>query len=205
MKWLPLLLLPASCLGAQEPQLPDGLYAVFATAAGDFMAKLYEKDTPLTVQNFVALAQGTKPWKDPRTHAMVRRPLYDNLTFHRVVPDTMIQGGSATGTNAFDCGVFVRDEYLPGLMFDRAGKLAMANAGSPDTGGCQFFITVGPMRTWDGKYVVFGVIVRGLDVVEKINHAPVRDEKPLAPVKLNSVTIMRVGPEPAVKAKKPKK
>jgi cyclophilin family peptidyl-prolyl cis-trans isomerase len=194
----------AACLRAQSPQLPNGLYAIFATSEGAFTAKLYEKDTPLTVQNFVALAQGTKPWKDPRTHAMVRRPLYDNLVFHRVVPDEMIQGGSATGTTAFDCGVSVRDEFLPGLMFDRAGKLAMGNSGSPDSGGCQFFITVSPMRTWDGKYVVFGLVVQGMDVVEKINHAPVRDERPLAPVKLSSVTIMRVGPEPPVKAKKKK-
>jgi cyclophilin family peptidyl-prolyl cis-trans isomerase len=205
MKCLFPFLLLAGCLWAQEPQLPDGLYAVFATSEGDFTAKLYEKDTPLTVRNFVALAQGTKPWKDPKTHAMVRRPLYDNLVFHRVVPGEMIQSGSATGTTAFDCGVFVRDEFLPGLMFDRAGKLAMANAGSPDTGGCQFFITVGPMRTWDNKYAVFGTVVRGLDVVDKINHAPVREEKPLAPVKLASVTIMRIGPEPPVKGKKVKK
>ena len=137
---------------------------------------------------------------------MVRRPLYDNLVFHRVVPGEMIQAGSATGTTAFDCGVFVRDEYLPGLMFDRSGRLAMANAGSQDTGGCQFFITVGPMRTWDNKYVVFGTVVRGMDVVEKINRGPVRDEKPITPVKLTSVTIMRIGPEPPVKGKKkPKK
>ncbi|SPE28397.1 Peptidyl-prolyl cis-trans isomerase B [Candidatus Sulfopaludibacter sp. SbA3] len=189
-------------LCAQEPQLPDGLYAVFATSEGDFTAKLYEKDTPLTVQNFVALAQGAKPWKNPKTHAMVRRPLYDNLTFHRVVSGEMIQAGSATGTTAFDCGVSVRDEFLPGLMFDRAGKLAMANSGSPGSGGCQFFITVSPMRSWDNKYAVFGLVVRGMDVVERINHAPVRDEKPLAPVKLASVTIMRIGPEPPVKRKR---
>jgi peptidyl-prolyl cis-trans isomerase A (cyclophilin A) len=202
MKRISIFVLLAASLCAQEAQLPDGLYAVFSTSAGEFTAKLYEKDTPLTVQNFVALAQGTKAWKDPKTHALVKRPLYDNLFFHRVVPDQMIQGGSATGTNAFDCGVFVRDEYLPGLMFDRAGKLAMANAGSADTGGCQFFITVGPMRSWDGKYVVFGLVVRGLEVVEKINRGPVRDEKPLTPVKITSVTIMRIGPEPPVKGKK---
>ena len=197
---IPLFL--ACCMHAQDAPLPDGLYAIFDTSDGQFTAKLYEKDTPLSVQNFVALAQGTKPWKDPKTHAMVRRPLYDNLTFHRVVPGEMIQAGSATGTTAFDCGVFVRDEFMPGLMFDRAGRLAVANAGSPDSGGCQFFITVGPMRSWDNHYAVFGTIVRGMDVVEKINHSPVRDEKPLDPVKLNSVTILRVGPDPPVKKKK---
>lgn len=205
VKWIPGFLLLAGCLCAQQPRLPDGLYAVFSTSEGNFTAKLYEKDTPQTVANFVALAEGSKPWKDPRTHAMVRRPLYDNLTFHRVAPDEMIQAGSATGTTAFDCGVSVHDEFLPGLMFDRAGKLAMANSGGPDSGGCQFFITVGPMRTWDGKYAIFGLVIRGMEVVDKINHAPVRDEKPLSPVKLNSVTIMRIGPEPAVKAKKARK
>lgn len=205
MRRFALLLLLAACLRAQDAPLPDGLYAIFATSAGNFTAKLYEKDTPLTVQNFVALAQGTKPWKDPRTGKMVRRPLYDNLTFHRVVFGEMIQSGSATGTTAFDCGVTLRDEFLPGLLFDRAGKLAMANAGGIDTGGCQFFITVGPMRTWDNKYAVFGLVVRGMEVVDRINRAPVRDEKPLDPVKLSSVTIMRIGPEPAVKAKKVRK
>jgi peptidyl-prolyl cis-trans isomerase A (cyclophilin A) len=187
---------------AQGPKLPDGLYAVFSTSEGDFTAKLYEKDTPLSVANFVGLAQGTKPWKDPKTHAMVRRPLYDNLEFYRVMPGEMIQSGSATGTTAFDCGVSVRDEFLPGLMFDRSGKLAVANSGSPDSGGCQFFITVGPKPSWNGKYAVFGLVVRGMDVVEKINHAPVNDEKPVHPVKLNSVTIMRIGAEPAIKKKK---
>ena len=205
MRRFVLVLLLGAGLGAQEAPLPNGLYAVFATTAGNFTAVLYEKDTPQTVQNFIGLAQGTKPWKDPKTHAMVRRPLYDGLTFHRVVPGEMIQSGSATGTTAFDCGFFIHDEFLPGLMFDRSGRLAMANAGSGDTGACQFFITVGPMRSWDNKYAVFGTVVRGMDVVEKINHARVRDEKPLEPVTIKSLTIMRIGPEPPVKGKKVKK
>lgn len=202
MRRILIFMMMAGCGLAQGPQLPDGLYAVFATGAGDFTAKLYEKDTPKSVANFVALAEGAKAWKDPKTHKMVRRPLFDGETFYRVVPGEMIQSGSATGTTAFDCGVSVTDEFLPGLMFDRAGKLAVANAGSPDSGGCQFFITVGPMRSWDGKYAVFGLVVRGIEVVEKINHAPVHGDQPLAPVKLTSVTIMRIGPEPAVKGKK---
>src|SRR5581483_12428163 len=134
MRRFVLVLLLEAGLGAQEAPLPNGLYAVFATTAGNFTAVLYEKDTPQTVQNFIGLAQGTKPWKDPKTHAMVRRPLYDGLMFHRVVPGEMIQSGSATGTTAFDCGFFIHDEFLPGLMFDRSGRLARANAGSGDTG-----------------------------------------------------------------------
>jgi peptidyl-prolyl cis-trans isomerase A (cyclophilin A) len=190
------------CVFAQGGKMADGLYAVFATSEGNFTAKLYEKETPRSVENFVALAEGTKAWKDPKTHAMVKRPLYDNLEFYRVMPSEMIQSGSATGTTGFDCGVSVRDEFLPGLMFDRAGKLAVANSGGPDSGGCQFFITAGPMRSWDGKYAVFGLVVKGLEVVQKIATAPVHDEKPLAPVKLLSVTIMRIGAEPEVKKKK---
>jgi peptidyl-prolyl cis-trans isomerase A (cyclophilin A) len=202
MKLFCSLLLMIPCVFAQGGKMADGLYAVFATSEGNFTAKLYEKETPRSVENFVALAEGTKAWKDPKTHAMVKRPLYDNLEFYRVMPSEMIQSGSATGTTGFDCGVSVRDEFLPGLMFDRAGKLAVANSGGPDSGGCQFFITAGPMRSWDGKYAVFGLVVKGLEVVQKIATAPVHDEKPLAPVKLLSVTIMRIGAEPEVKKKK---
>ena len=114
----------------------------------------------------------------------------------------MIQAGDPTGTGRHNCGFTIRDEYLPGLRFDSAGKLAMANSGNPDSGGCQFFITDGPMRSWDGKYVIFGLVVEGLDVVAKINHAPLHDDKPVQPVKLMTVTIERVGPEPVKKRKK---
>lgn len=200
IRWL-VVLLSAGLTLAHTPELPNGLYAVFATSAGTFTAKLYEKDTPISVENFVALAQGTKAWKAPNG-AMVKRPLYDNLLFYRVVYGEMIQSGSATGTTAHDCGITIRDEFLPGLKFDRSGRLAVANSGGADSGGCQFFITVGPMPQWSNKYAIFGDVIRGMDVVEKINHAPVHSERPVDPVKLISVTIMRVGPEPAVKKKK---
>jgi peptidyl-prolyl cis-trans isomerase A (cyclophilin A) len=193
-----LFLAVASAFG----ELPPGLYAIFNTSMGNITAKLYEKDTPITVQNFVALAQGTKASRSPKTGQMVKRPIYDNITFHRVVPDEMIQAGDPTGTGSFNCGVTIPDEILPGLRFDRAGKLAMANTGSQDSGGCQFFITVNQMMSWSGKYVVFGAVVEGDDVVTKINHAPVRGDRPVTPVKLISVTIERVGPEPVVKGKK---
>jgi cyclophilin family peptidyl-prolyl cis-trans isomerase len=88
-------------------------------------------------------------------------------------------------------------------MFSQSGKLAVANAGAPDTGACQFFITTGPIASWNGKYAIFGQVVEGLDVVTRINKAPVRGEQPINPVKLISVTIERVGPVPEVK--KPKK
>ncbi len=195
-----LFLLAAGCVSAQQQS--NGLYAIFNTSMGKITAKLYEKDTPITVENFVALAQGTKATRSPKTGAMVKQPLYDNITFHRVVRGEMIQSGDPTGTGSHNCGFTIRDEFLPGLRFDSAGKLAMANTGGPDSGGCQFFITYGPMRVWDGKYTIFGVVVEGQDAVSRINSAPVHGDKPVDPVKLIGVTIERIGPEPVKKRKK---
>ncbi|HYW42153.1 MAG TPA: peptidylprolyl isomerase [Bryobacteraceae bacterium] len=200
MTKLTLILLAAGCISAQQKS--NGLYATFTTSMGNFTARLYEKDTPLAVETFVALAQGDRATRDPKTGAMVKVPLYDNITFHRVLPGVMIQSGDPTGTGSHNCGFTIRDEFLPGLRFDSAGRLAMANTGAPDSGGCQFFITTSPMREWDGKYTIFGAVVEGMDVVSKINGAPVRGDKPVAPVKLVSVTIERVGPEPVKKKKK---
>ena len=194
-----LFLLAAGCVSAQ-PQ-SNGLYAIFETSMGKFTARLYEKDTPISVENFVALAQGTKATLDPKTKTFVKRPLYDNITFHRVVADQMIQSGDPTGTGAHNCGFTIRDEFLPGLRFDSAGKLAMANTGEPDSGGCQFFITSNAVREWSGKYTIFGMVVEGLDVVAKINHGKLHGDRPVDPVKLIGVTIQRVGPEPVKKRK----
>ena len=169
---------------------------------GNITARLYEKDTPIAVENFVALAQSTKATRNPKTGTMVKVPLYNNITFHRVLPGVMIQSGDPTGTGSHNCGFTIRDEFLPGLRFDSEGKLAMANTGAPDSGGCQFFITTNPMRQWDGKYTIFGLVVEGQDVVSRIDHAPVRGDKPVDPVKLISVTIERIGPEPVKKRKK---
>src|SRR5271166_4451290 len=181
-------------LGAQNPPLKPGLYAVFRTSAGDITARLHEKAVPIAVSNFVALAQGTKAWKDSKTGAMVKRPLYDNLIFHRVISGVMIQSGDPTGTGAHNCGVTTPDEFLPGLRFDSAGKLAVANTGAPDSGGCQFFITTDSMSQWTGKYTIFGEVVSGLDVADKISHGKVRGDRPVEPAKLIGVTIQRVGP-----------
>ena len=205
MKRLSVFLILVACAFAQKPDKPlkNGLYAIFNTELGKFTAQLYEKDTPNSVVTFVELAQGTLAWRDPKTNTMVKRPLYDNTTFYRVLPGQAIQGGSPNGTPAFDCGFTIRDEMLPGLMFSQSGKLAVANAGAPDSGACQFFITTGPIASWNGKYAIFGQVVEGLDVVTRINKAPVRGDQPVNPVKLISVTIERVGPVPEVK--KPKK
>jgi len=181
---------------APEAPSKPGLYATFNTSEGSITARLYEKDTPVAVENFVGLAQGTKAWRDPKTGGMVKRPMYDNITFHRVIPGEMIQSGDPTGSGFHNCGVTIRDEFLPGLRFSRSGRLAVANSGNPDSGGCQFFITNDVVPRWDGKYTIFGEVVAGQEVVAKISHAPAHGEKPVEPAKLLSVTIQRVGPEP---------
>ncbi len=181
---------------------PDGLYAHFKTSMGDITVQLYEKDTPIAVRNFVGLAKGTKPWRDAKG-AMVKRPMYNNTIFHRIMLDGMIQGGDPTGTGAHECGITIRDEFLPGLRFDRPGRLAMANTGAPNSGGCQWFITVAPrIPAYDGSYTIFGQVVDGQDVVKAISRVPGKQlanggVRPNVDVKLIAVTIERVGPEPA--------
>ncbi len=185
------------------PERAPGLYAVFDTSMGKITAQLFEKETPVTVQNFVGLAKGTKAWKDPKTGAMVRRPLYNNITFHRVIPNFMIQTGDPTATGSHDCGFTIPDEIRPGLQFDRPGRLGMANTGRPHSGGCQFFITEVPYPSLNGGYTVFGQVVEGQDIVNKIAHVRTgANDKPVTPVRLISVTIERAGAEPAGAAPK---
>jgi len=189
---------------------PDGLYANFKTSMGDVTVQLFEKDTPLAVRNFVGLAKGTKAWRDAKTHALVNRPLYNNTTFHRIMPNGMIQGGDPTGTGSHECGITIHDEFLPSLKFDQPGRLAVANTGTPNSGGCQWFLTVAPrIPSWDNSYTIFGQVVDGQDVAKAISNVPGTKLQeggvhPTVPVKLIAVTIERVGPEPvAPAAKKP--
>lgn len=188
---------PAPATPAREP----GLYATFNTSLGTIVAVLYEKEAPVTVQNFVALARGTKAWKDPKTNAMVAKPLYNGVTFHRVIPDFMIQTGDPTASGAHDCGFTIKDEVTPGLKYDRPGRLGMANLGTPHSGACQFFITEKAYPSLDppdGTYSIFGQVVEGQDVVHKIATVPTgANNKPTTPVRLISVTIKRFGPPPA--------
>jgi peptidyl-prolyl cis-trans isomerase A (cyclophilin A) len=217
-------LLASACAWAQAPQAPpaapaagapaarpDGLYAIMETSMGNITVQLFEKETPATVRNFVALAKGTKPWRDPKTKAMVRRPLYNNITFHRIMMDGMIQSGDPTGSGDHECGITIKDEIVPTLKFDKPGRLAMANLGAPNTGGCQWFITqASPIPSYDGGYTIFGQVVEGQDVVKAISRVPGAalpngGMKPKQPVKLVSVKIERVGPEPAAPAAAPAK
>jgi cyclophilin family peptidyl-prolyl cis-trans isomerase len=197
---------PPAAPAAGEVTRPDGLYAYMKTSMGDIVIQLFEKETPLTVKNFVGLAKGTKAWSDPKTKAMVHRPLYNGITFHRIMMDGMIQGGDPTGKGDHECGVTIKDEIRPDLKFDQPGRLAMANTGSPNTGGCQWFITVAPkIPSYDGSYTIFGQVVDGLDVVKAISRVPGTPlsnggMKPKEPVKIVSVTIKRFGPDPAAAA-----
>jgi len=188
---------PAPAAPAREP----GLYAIFNTSMGTFVAKLFETETPITVKNFVALARGQKAWRDPNTKQMVTKPLYNGITFHRVIKDFMIQTGDPTGVGNHECGVTIKDEIVPSLKFDQPGRLGMANIGAPNTGGCQFFVTTKPYPSLNGGYTLFGQVVEGQDVVNNIDNVRTNaDDKPLTPVKLISVTIKREGPAPATAA-----
>ena len=192
---------PAPAASDTDAPLPNGLYATFHTGQGDITARLYETITPRAVALFVGVSQGTLAWLDPKTGERVKRPLYNNITFHRVIRGEMIQSGDPTGSSGHDCGYRLQDEFLPGVQFNRSGKLAIANTGEPNSGSCQFFITDGPVPTWNGHYTIFGEVVSGQDVVSRISHMPLKGEKPIDPVRLDSVTLKRVGPPPPPKRK----
>lgn len=193
MRFTATLILFATLTNAQsEKPLKPGLYAVFDTSMGSFTAELYEKYTPKNVANFVGLAAGTRAWYDPKVKAMVKRPMYNGIAFHRIVREQMIQFGDPTGLGSHNCGFTIRDEYLPGLLFDRPGRLGVANTGQPDSGGCQFFVTDEPIRQWNNNYTIIGQIVEGQEVVHKINKVRTKGEKPVDPVIIKTVLIRRV-------------
>jgi peptidyl-prolyl cis-trans isomerase A (cyclophilin A) len=181
----------------EGPKYPPGLYALINTSAGVITAELFEHQTPVTVKTFIGLARGTQGWIDPKTRKLATHALYENLIFHRVIPDFMIQTGDPTETGSHDCGFRLPDEFVPGLKFDRAGRLGMANAG-PGTAACQFFITEDKYAAGDGKYAIFGQVVDGQPIVSKISHV-LRDDhdRPRVPTKLLKITFMRITPPAA--------
>ncbi len=176
---------------AEEKKLPPGLYAVMETSQGTITLELFEKDAPKTVANFVGLAEGTKEWTDPKTRQKVKRPLYDGVIFHRVIPGFMIQGGDPLGNGTGGPGYQFEDEFSANLKFDRPGRLAMANAGR-NTNGSQFFIMDGSADWLNNRHSIFGQVVEGQEVVKKIVSVP-RDERdrPKTDVVIKKVNIIR--------------
>ncbi|HVL65574.1 MAG TPA: peptidylprolyl isomerase [Actinomycetota bacterium] len=143
--------------------------AIFHTSEGKFTVKLMSEHAPTTVANFVDLARGKREWRDPGDGQRKTEPLYDGTVFHRVIPDFMVQGGDPEGTGRGGPGYRFEDEVPPGApKFDRPGLLAMANAG-PNTNGSQFFVTVAATPWLNGKHTIFGEVVEGYEVVEKIS------------------------------------
>lgn len=171
------------------------LYAAFETTQGNFTIQLFPQDAPKTVENFVGLAKGTKEFIDPKTGQSVKRPLYDGLVFHRVIPDFMIQGGDPLGNGTGGPGYQFADEFGSSRRFDKVGVLAMANAG-PNTNGSQFFITVTKTPWLDNRHTIFGEVIQGYDVVEKISKVP-RDgnDRPNTPVTIKRVAISDKAPK----------
>jgi peptidyl-prolyl cis-trans isomerase A (cyclophilin A) len=173
--------------------LAPGTYATFKTSEGKIVVRLFESDAPITVKNFTELAEGKKEWVHPTTREKSSKKLFDGTIFHRVIPDFMIQGGDPAGTGMGGPGYRFEDETKGSPhKFDKPGKLAMANSG-PGTNGCQFFITVAPTVWLTGNHTIFGEVVEGQDIADKISKVPRGgQDKPKTPVVLESVTIDRV-------------
>src|SRR5207302_3311261 len=185
--------------------------AVFDTTAGKMRCTLFEKETPETVANFIGLATGTKDWKNPVSGSTKHGvPLYDGTIFHRVIPNFMIQGGDPADNGSGDPGYKFKDEIVATLMFDRPGRLAMANSG-PGTNGSQFFITEVPTPHLNGRHTIFGQCDEASVVLEKRIARMARDpsdDKPFRPVKIKHISIVRGSSATAAKpagttAKKP--
>jgi len=171
---------------------PAGTYAIFETSQGNIVIKLLDKEAPKTVENFVGLAEGTKEFTNEKTGGKEKRPFYDGLVFHRVIPDFMIQGGCPQGSGMGGPGYKFADEFHPSLKHAKPGKLSMANSG-PNTNGSQFFITVAPTPWLDNRHTIFGEVVEGQEVANKISAVPRdRSDRPATPVTINHVKIERV-------------
>ena len=187
---------------------PSGPTVIMDTSMGRITCQFYQAQAPKAVANFIGLAEGTIDWIDPTTKKKQhKRPYYDGTTFHRVIPEFMIQGGDPTATGMGDPGYAFNDELDPNLNFDAPDKLAMANSG-PNTNGGQFFITEQAYETLNQHYTLFGqcdepsvLVVKTIARVERD-----ADDKPLTPVVLKKVTIVREGqplPPPPADAPEP--
>lgn len=179
-----------------ELGLKPGEYAVIQTEKGRIIAQLFRDKAPLTVANFTELANGTKEWTDPKTGEKKKTRFYDGLTFMRVIPNFMIQGGDPLNNCTGGPGYRFADEFNNGLSFNKPGILAMANSG-PNTNGSQFFITDRPGL--DGfpthltnRHTIFGEVVDGMDVVSAIARVPTSGGIAANPVKMTKVEIITI-------------
>jgi peptidyl-prolyl cis-trans isomerase A (cyclophilin A) len=173
--------------------MTDTLTATLQTSQGTVIVRLFPDHAPKTVRNFVELAEGGRQWTDPRTGRDTTAKLYDGTVFHRVIPDFMIQGGDPLGSGRGGPGYKFADEIHPDLVFDRPYLLAMANAG-PGTNGSQFFITVVPTPWLNGKHTIFGEVIEGDDVVDRISRVKTgSQDRPAEDVTVESVTVDRGG------------
>jgi len=179
-----------------EAKAGKDLYATFDTTEGQIVVKLFSQEAPKTVENFVGLATGEKTWKDPATGETKEGvSLYNGTIFHRCISDFMIQGGDPLGRGTGGPGYKFEDEFQSGRRFDKKGLLAMANSGK-NTNGSQFFITVVPTPHLNGGHTIFGEVVRGQEVADKIaNEIPKgAQDRPITEVRINALTISTEAP-----------
>jgi peptidyl-prolyl cis-trans isomerase A (cyclophilin A) len=182
----------ASCKTSSRADLGEGLFADIKTSKGDIIVRLEHDKTPVTVANFVSLAEGNSPFVSKNFKG---KKYYDGLIFHRVMKDFMIQGGCPTGTGTGNPGYRFMDEFNDSLVHDRKGILSSANSG-PSSNGSQFFITHKPTPWLDGVHTIFGEVVEGMAVVDSIANVPVAmGSKPVDSVNMNTIKIIRNGKE----------
>jgi peptidyl-prolyl cis-trans isomerase A (cyclophilin A) len=171
------------------------LTATLETSAGRIVIRLFPDHAPKTVRNFVELAEGGREWQDPSTGQVTTAKLYDGTVFHRVIPNFMIQGGDPLGNGRGGPGYQFADEFHPELQFNRPYLLAMANAG-PGTNGSQFFITTAPTAHLNRRHTIFGEVIEGADVVDRISHVKTSSQdRQVEDVVIQSVTVDRGGTE----------
>lgn len=171
----------------------EGLFADFETSLGNFTCRLEPDYAPLAVANFIGLATGVRPSLDPATGSLRFQRFFDGLTFHRVIPNFMIQGGSPNGMGTDGPGYAFLDEFHPSERHDGPGVLSMANSG-PNSNGAQFFVTVAATPWLDDVHTIFGRVIDGQPVVKAISDVPAdSSNRPATPVRIERVTIRRVG------------
>jgi peptidyl-prolyl cis-trans isomerase A (cyclophilin A) len=176
--------------------------AIIETTKGNITCELFPDKAPVTVENFIGLATGTKEWTNPASHVKKHGvPFYDGTIFHRVIPDFMIQGGDPLGDGTGDAGYTIKDEFSD-LRFDIPGRLAMANEGRSHTGSSQFFITQVPTPHLNNRHTIFGQC-GPISLIGEIARVPRNqtNDKPFQPVKINHIKIINPGATAAAPAK----